>query len=453
MPNKKFHLSPRRTAPNRVRHTHDSPYSLFLTHLRAIVAHIFANFVAKSTIDHMKAILKVLSLLLYIALPFTACAAQPATTPDTTGSPVIVGAERLDEYIPLLKGKRIGLFSNHTGMVGNEHTLDVMLRNGLNVTTLFSPEHGFRGEADAGEKVASATDKRTGLPIVSLYGGKNRYPSAKTLAGIDVIVCDIQDVGLRFYTYYCTMLDLMYSAATAGKEFVVLDRPNPNGMSVDGPVLEMRYASGVGRLPIPVLHGLTLGELATMANGEGWLKDGAVVKLTVVPCLNYTHSTRYRLPVPPSPNLPDMKAVYSYPSTCFFEGTPVSLGRGTATPFTIYGHPQMTDGDYWFTPRSRPGAKTPPLLGKKCRGRNLRSMSDEAMIAQGVNLAYVIDAYNSMGRPEGFFTSFFRLLAGTDSVRRMIEAGATADEIKATWADGIAAFKARRKPYLLYPEN
>ena len=366
---------------------------------------------------------------------------------------VTVGAARTSEYLPLLKGKRVALLSNHTGMVGTEHTLDLMLRSGVNVTTIFSPEHGFRGNADAGEHVGSGKDAKTGIPIASLYDGRTRMPSKAVMDNIDIIVTDIQDVGLRFYTYYCTMVDLMNAAAAFGKEFMVLDRPNPNGMTVDGPILDMKYASGVGRLPIPTLHGMTLGELARMANGEGWLKGGKTVSLTVIPCAGYTHATRYRLPVAPSPNLPDMKAIYMYPSTCYFEATPVSLGRGTDTPFTIYGHPAMTTGDYYFTPRSRPGAKNPPQLGKKCRGHNLRSMTEEEMIAQGVDFSYIIEAYNSMGKPAKFFTSFFELLAGNADIRAMIMRGASSDEIRATWSDDVKRFRQQRRPYLLYPER
>ncbi|MDE5836982.1 MAG: DUF1343 domain-containing protein [Paramuribaculum sp.] len=384
------------------------------------------------------------NLLIYLASILWALAADAQVT---------VGAARTADYLPLMQGKKVALLSNHTGMVGDEHTLDLMLRNGVNVTTIFSPEHGFRGTADAGEHVAGGKDVKTGIPIASLYDGRTRMPAKSVMDNIDVIAVDIQDVGLRFYTYYCTMIDLMNAAARYGKEFIVLDRPNPNGMSVDGPVLDMKYASGVGRLPIPTLHGMTLGELAMMANGEGWLKDGKKVKLSVIPCTGYTHATRYRLPVPPSPNLPDMKAVYMYPSTCYFEATPVSLGRGTNTPFTVYGHPQMKAGDYYFTPNSRPGAKNPPQLGKRCRGRNLRSMSEDDMIAQGVNFEYIIDAYNAMGRPKNFFTSFFELLAGNAKIRQMIESGASAEQIRATWSDDVKAFKAKRKPYLLYPES
>ncbi|MBO4994670.1 MAG: DUF1343 domain-containing protein [Muribaculaceae bacterium] len=369
-----------------------------------------------------------------------------------TAQKVITGAERTDRYVTLLKNKKIALLSNHTGMVGNEHTLDLMLRKGLNVTTIFSPEHGFRGNADAGEHVKSSVDQKTGIPIASLYDGKTRMPSKTVMDNIDVIVTDIQDVGLRYYTYYCTMIDLMNAAAKYGKEFMVLDRPNPNGMTVDGPILDMKYASGVGRLPIPVVHGMTLGELALMANGEGWLNGKAKVKLTVIPCDNYTHSTRYRLPVAPSPNLPDMKSIYLYPSTCYFEATPVSLGRGTDMPFQIYGHPDMKGCDFSFTPKSRPGAKKPPMMDRLCHGRDLRNLTEEQMIAQGINLDYIIDAYRNLGSKPGFFTSFFERLIGVDYVRTMIAAGASASEIKARWADDVAKFKTKRAPYLLYAE-
>lgn len=366
--------------------------------------------------------------------------------------PLRTGAEQTEKYIPLLKGKRVALLSNHTGMVGDRHTLDIMLDSGINVTTIFSPEHGFRGTADAGEHVSSSVDKATGIPIASLYSGKSRYPAKSVMDSIDIIVTDIQDVGLRFYTYYCTMIDLMNASARYGKEFMILDRPNPNGMTVDGPVLDMKYASGVGRLPIPVLHGMTLGELAQMAIGEGWLTDSAVVPLTVIPVEGYTHSTRYELPVAPSPNLPDMKAVYLYPSLCFFEATPVSVGRGTDQPFHIYGHPAMKGRGYSFTPTSRPGAKNPPLLGKLCYGENLTSVPDSIIISQGVNLEYLIDAYNALGSGDRFFTSFFEKLIGNSKVRRQIEQGMSAEEIKESWQPEVEAFREQRAPYLLYPE-
>lgn len=366
---------------------------------------------------------------------------------------VRVGAAQTDKYFPLLEGRRVALFSNHTGMVGDKHTVDLMLDGGINVVTLFSPEHGFRGTADAGEHVASGIDGPTGLPIASLYEGKGkRMPAKDVMDKFDVLVVDIQDVGLRYYTYYCTMIDLMNAASVYGKDVVVLDRPNPNGMTVDGPILDMKYSSGVGRLPIPIVHGMTLGELAQMANGEGWLKDGAKVPLTVIPCEGYTHQTRYRLPVAPSPNLRTMLAIYLYPSTCYFEATPVSLGRGTDRPFEIYGHPDMKGRSFTFTPRSMAGAKNPPQKDQLCHGVDLGGMSEEEAIAQGINLEYIIDAYRDLGLGDKFFRNFFELLIGRGDIRGMIEAGKSADEIKATWAGDVARFKDQRRKYLLYDE-
>ena len=373
---------------------------------------------------------------------------------NATGNDIETGASRTEEYLPLLKGKRIALFSNHTGMVGDKHTLDIMLQNGINVVTLFSPEQGSGGTADAGEHVASGVDGPTGIPIASLYEGTGkRMPAKEVMDGLDIIVVDIQDVGLRFYTYYCTMIDLMNAAIAYGKEFVVLDRPNPNGMYVDGPILDMKYQSGVGRLPIPVVHGMTLGELATMANGEGWLKDGAKAPLTVVRCKNYTHASRYHLPIAPSPNLRTMRAIYLYPSICYFEATPVSLGRGTDFPFEVYGHPTMKGRTFEFTPRSVAGAKNPPQLNKKCHGVDLRSLDEEEIIAKGIDLEYLIDAYRDLGMGDSFFRSFFEKLIGRGDIRKMIESGKSADEIKASWGADVEKFKSQRRPYLLYPEN
>lgn len=367
---------------------------------------------------------------------------------------VTVGAARTDVYVPMLRGKRIGLLSNHSGIVGTRHTLDIMLEEGLDMTTLFSPEHGFRGTADAGEHVSGSVDKATGLPVISLYG-KQKRPSAETMNGLDAVVVDLQDVGLRFYTYYITMLNVMEAAADAEVPVYIFDRPNPNGMTVDGPVLDMKLASGVGRLPVPVVHGMTLGELARMIIGEKWLKSTHTPELTVIECLDYDHQTRYELPVAPSPNLPDMTAVYLYPSTCLFEGTVMSLGRGTPWPFSVYGHPSMTGCSFSFTPESRPGAKNPPLKGHRCFGRDLRNLDREEIIARGIDLGYVIDAYRNQGMKSlrgNFFTDFFDKLIGNTRVRRMIEQGATAEEIRSTWAGDVARFRQQRKPYLLYKE-
>jgi len=380
----------------------------------------------------------------------------PGQEVSTDDAGIVTGAEQAQVYVPMLRGERVGLFSNHTGMVGNRHTLDVLRDEGVDVACVFAPEHGFRGTADAGEHVSSGIDAKTGVRIVSLYGPGRAEAMAKAMKDVDVVVVDIQDVGLRYYTYYCTMLELMNEAARTGKRVVVLDRPNPNGMTVDGPILDMKYASGVGRLPIPVCHGMTLGELARMAVGEGWLNEGRTVELDVVPCKGYTHRSRYRLPIAPSPNLPNMTAVYLYPSVCFFEATPVSLGRGTDFPFQVYGHPDMSGCSFEFVPRSRPGAKNPPLLGKRCHGVDLRGISDDKAIAQGVNLEYVIDAYRNLNGKTGvgdkFFTSFFEKLIGRGDIRAMIEQGRSAAEIKATWADDVARFKEQRRPYLLYEE-
>lgn len=371
---------------------------------------------------------------------------------------VLVGAERPDLYLPLLEGKRVALLSNHTGLINNaqEHTLDFMLRNQINVTTIFSPEHGFRGNADAGAHVSNSTDEKTGIPIASLYNGKDSStPSPEVMARFDVIVCDLQDVGVRFYTYYITMLRLMNAAQAFDKEFVVFDRPNPIGMMVDGPILDPKLKSGVGALPIPVAHGMTLGELARMICGEGWLSGKNELKLTVIPCENYTHATRYVLPINPSPNLKSMHAIYLYPSTCYCEGTVASLGRGTDTPFEIYGHPQMKARGYSFTPRSMSGAKNPPHKNSKCNGVSLCNLPDDEIIANGVNLTYVIDAYRNTTLPKEkeFFTNFFDKLIGDSRIRTLIEQGKSAEEIKTLWADDVKQFREKRKPYLLYPEK
>ncbi len=366
---------------------------------------------------------------------------------------VVVGAARLNEYLPMIHKKRVALFSNHTGLVEGRHTLDVLLEHRVKVTALFSPEHGFRGNADAGEHVSSGKDPSTGVPIYSLYDGRSRYPSQQSMKTFDVLLVDIQDVGLRYYTYYISMMRLMEACARYGKKVVVLDRPNPNGMYVDGPILDMKYKSGVGLLPIPVVHGLTLGELARMAIGEHWLdKKTQSLDLKVIPCLHYTHGTRYTLPVAPSPNLPDMKSVYLYPSLCYFEGTVVSLGRGTDKPFRIYGHPGMVGYSFNFTPKSVPGAKNPPLLNKLCFGVDLSSLANEDIVSHKICLDYVINAYRNLNMGEKFFTPFFEKLIGVSYVRTMIMEGKSSDEIRSRWNTDVEKFKELRKPYLLYSE-
>jgi uncharacterized protein YbbC (DUF1343 family) len=362
--------------------------------------------------------------------------------------PVIVGAEAVSEYFPLLEGKRIAVFTNHTGRVGQEHLVDLLHCSGYTITAIFAPEHGFRGDADAGEKIDDGKDTKTGIPVYSLYKSKTGKPDKKIMSQIDLVLVDIQDVGLRFYTYYISMYKLMEACAENNRKMIVLDRPNPNGFYVDGPILDMKYKSGVGYLPVPVVHGMTLGELAQMINGEKWLPGKQTCDLQVIKCKNYTHSVKYRLPIPPSPNLPNMKSVYLYPSTCLFEGTTVSLGRGTAFPFQVYGSPDMKGYSFSFIPRSIPGAKNPPYLNIRCFGVDLRNIPDEEIWKAGINLNYVIDAYNQVG--ETLFTPFFQNLIGVDYVKKMIIEGRTADEIKAVWQPDLIKFKQQRKPYLLY---
>ncbi len=367
---------------------------------------------------------------------------------------VITGAESTHEYLPLLKGKKVAVLTNQTGIIKNTHLVDSLVALKVNIVSILSPEHGFRGDADAGEHVSSSVDKKTGIQINSLYDGNTGKPSVTLMKSIDVLIFDLQDVGVRFYTYLTTMAKMMEACAENNVKMIVLDRPNPIGFYVDGPILDMKYRSAVGWLPIPTVHGMTLGELAGMINGEKWLKDGIQCDLTVIKCKNYTHATMYELPVKPSPNLPNMRSIYLYPSTCYFEATPVSLGRGTDFPFQVYGHPNMKGYDFSFTPRSVPGAKFPPQLDRECFGVDLSSTpSIEEINKAGINLEYVIDAYRNLNLDDHFFRSFFELLIGRDYVRKMIKEGKSAQEIKAMWKEDVEKFKIQRKPYLLYPEN
>lgn len=391
-----------------------------------------------------------------IALSLASCATARYRRADLS-KPVVLGIERPELYMPLFEGKRVGLLSNSTAVSGpdEKHTVDILIEKGVNVKAIFSPEHGFRDFADAGEHVGDMIDKETGIYIQSLYSfGKKDVPNM--IDSVDVIAIDIQDVGLRYYTYYISMMKMMDRAIAAGKRFVVLDRPNPNGSYVDGPILDMeKHRSGVGAAPIPVVHGLTLGELALMVNAEGWLKDGKKLEdLHVVPCANYDHQRRWAINRRPSPNLRTLHSVYLYPSICYFEGTTVSLGRGTELSFEVYGHPSF-EGKcrFKFTPDAIDGAKNPRYKGQTCYGRDLRLLDDEEIIRRGVDLSYVIDAYNLMGCPgDEFFTPMFEKLIGRSYVREMIKEGKSAEEIKATWAQEVEEFKKLRRQYLLYAE-
>ena len=363
---------------------------------------------------------------------------------------VLVGASDTAQYMPLLRGKRVAVLANHTAMFSSEeHIVDMMHREGINLAGIFAPEHGFRGSIEAGAIVKNSVDERTGVAILSLYTGNKKRPSDEVMRSFDILVVDMQDVGLRFYTYYITMLQIMDACADFGQRVIVLDRPNPNGHYVDGPILDMKYKSGVGWLPIPVVHGLTMGEIATMALGEGWARP---VELTVVKCRNYDHTTHYTLPIAPSPNLPTQHSIYLYPSTCLFEGTVLSMGRGTEAPFEIYGHPDMRGYDFSFTPMPNAGSKTPPHNGVKCYGVDLRGVSDEEVWRNGVNIEYLVDAYRNLNMGNEFFKPVFEKLIGVEYVRQMILDGCSAEEIKARWSDDVACFKEQRRKYLLYAE-
>ena len=368
---------------------------------------------------------------------------------------VKTGAERVDDYIWLLQGK-VAVCGNQTSMVGNTHLVDTLLKRGVNVVKIFCPEHGFRGNAEAGAHIASGTDPKTGLPIVSLYG-KNKKPAPEQLADVDFILFDLQDVGCRFYTYISTLHYVMEAAAEKGTPVIVLDRPNPNGYFVDGPVLDTKYKSFVGMDPVPVVYGMTIGEYARMINGEGWLAGGIHCNLAVVQLQNYNHDTRYALPVPPSPNLPNAESIYLYPSLCLFEGTNISVGRGTTLPFQIYGAPLMKGGDYTFTPSPIRGvSENPPHNGKACRGYYLKDYATTHLdSANSFNLQYLITAYRQYADKEHFFTNanFFDKLAGTDQLRQQIISGMSEEEIRQSWQEDLDHFKSIRKKYLLYPEQ
>ena len=364
---------------------------------------------------------------------------------------VITGAERIRMYLPLLKDKKVGLVVNQSSLVMGKHLLDTLLEMDVKVAAIYTPEHGFRGEADAGDHIASGKDERTGIPIVSLYGDK-RKPSADDFAPVDILIFDIQDVGVRFYTYVGTLHYVMETAAETGKPVIVLDRPNPNGHYVDGNVLDTAYHSFVGMHPVPIVHGMTIGEYAQMINGEGWLSNGVHCELTVIPCLQYDHQTKYVLPVKPSPNLPNLRAVLLYPSLCLFEGTIMSIGRGTDKQFQVLGNPDFK-GDFSFTPEPKPGAHKPKLEGELCHGVDFTTINEDNIRRwRKVDLSYLVEAYSQLKDHNFFIEKSFDRLAGTDVLRKQIESGMTYDAIHATWTDPLEQFKKIRKKYLLYTD-
>lgn len=368
----------------------------------------------------------------------------------TSAQEVLVGATDTLAYLPQLEGKRVAVLANHTAMYSaDEHLVDMLHRREVNLVGIFAPEHGFRGHVEAGAKVQNSVDERTGVAILSLYNGNTQRPADEVMRSFDVLIVDMQDVGLRFYTYYISMLRMIDACADFGQKVIVLDRPNPNGSYVDGPILDMKYKSGVGWLPIPVVHGLTMGEIALMAIGEGWAKSA---ELDVVRCRNYNHRTIYELPIAPSPNLPTQHSIYLYPTTCLFEGTVVSLGRGTDAPFEIYGHPDMRNREFSFTPQPNNGSQHPPHEGKVCYGEDLRGVTNAEILSEGINLEYIVDAYRDLNIGERFFTPMFEKLIGVNYVRQMIIEGCDAKDIESRWQEDVRKFKILRTKYLLYDE-
>lgn len=354
-----------------------------------------------------------------------------------------LGAEKTNTYLPLIDTKRVAIIGNQTSMINNTHLLDSLLHLKVNVIKVFSPEHGFRGKADAGASIEDERDKETGIPIISLYG-KNKKPEKEQLEEVEVLIFDIQDVGARFYTYISTLHYIMEAAAENNIPLIILDRPNPNGHYVDGPIRENKFKSFVGMHPVPIVHGMTIGEYAKMINGENWIPKKC--NLTIIKMENYTHETPYILPVKPSPNLPNTRSINLYPSLCLFEGTNISIGRGTKYPFQHFGAPCLS-GNYNFMPKSSEGSKFPKHEDQKCFGIDLRSQD---IYLEEINLDWLINAYENCSRKEEFFNNFFDKLAGTDKLRMQIIAGKKSREIKEIWKEGLEKFKTIRKKYLIY---
>ncbi|KPM50133.1 exo-beta-N-acetylmuramidase NamZ family protein [Jiulongibacter sediminis] len=394
----------------------------------------------------MKKILLKSVLFLFLVSPI-ACKAKP----NSLNSPekIKVGAESMEEYLPLLKNKNVGLVVNHTSLVSNTHLLDTLLSRDVAVKKIFAPEHGFRGTADAGAQINNEIDSKTGLPIVSLYG-KNKKPSSAQLEGIDILIFDIQDVGVRFYTYISTLHYTIEAAAENNIPLLVFDRPNPNGHYVAGPLREEGFESFVGIDPIPVVYGLTIGELAKMINEEKWAYKSPA-ELTVIKCQGYDHNSEYSLPVKPSPNLPNDQSVYLYPSICLFEPTQISVGRGTNTQFQVIGGPDASLGEYSFTPVDMPGANNPVNEGIKCYGKDLTDIDAKNL---GFDLTYLFDFYQNFSNKKDFFTNsrFFNLLAGNSWIQEELVAGKSLEEVEARWQSDLNKFKETRKKYLLYSD-
>lgn len=418
--------------------------------------------------------MKFISLIFSLFIILTNCTAQksqPATSDQQQAIKIIPGAERINVYLPLIKGKRVGIFANQTTTVGNIHLVDTLKKLGVNIRVIFGPEHGFRGTADAGESVGTYVDQKTGVTVISLYGNK-RKPSADDLKDIDILIFDIQDVGVRFYTYISSLQDFMEAAFENSKPLMILDRPNPNGFYVDGPVLDPKFKSFVGMQPVPIVYGMTIAEYAFMIAGEKWLSEKANQKyeyylraenspdtpfhFQIIKCQNYTHNSKYILPVRPSPNLPEIQSIYLYPSTCFFEGTVFSEGRGTDKPFEVFGHPSMPKNLYSFVPKPNEGAKSSKHYYETCYGWNLHDTPEKVLneVDGRIQLKWLINAYKLFPGKDSFFlkTNHFYRLSGNDMLMQQIKDGKTEDEIRKSWQPDLEKFKAIRKKYLLYPD-
>lgn len=378
---------------------------------------------------------------------------QSQNASDGFDKDIQTGASQVKEYVNLLKGKRVAVVANHTSLIKKVHLVDTLLSLKVNVKKVFAPEHGFRGQAGAGEKVNSSVDSKTKLPVISLYGS-NLKPSRSDLEDIDIVVFDIQDVGVRFYTYISTLQYVMEACAERKIPCIVLDRPNPNGFYVDGPVLEKEFSSFVGLNPVPIVYGLTIGEYAGMVNGEGWLTDSLKCNLVIIKLKGYDHTSFYKLPVKPSPNLPNMASVYLYPTLCLFEGTMVSVGRGTDRPFQMIGYPGFERGSITFSPKSIPGVvKNPPFEGQTCKGIDLKDFSEMFIRDyKGIYLFWLKSFYKSAPEKESFFNDFFNKLAGNNELKKQIQEDLDEESIKLSWKKSLEAYKIIRRKYLLYKD-
>ncbi len=419
---------------------------------------------------HLSLMKKLLSVCIF-SINLYVGFAQPGLTSKTNSKSVITGAERTEVYFPLLKNKSVAVFANQTSVIGNTHLVDSLLASDIKVVKIFGPEHGFRGDADAGETVKDARDSKTGIPIISLYGN-HKKPTAEDLADIDVVVFDIQDVGVRFYTYISSLEYVLEACLENHKPIMILDRPNPNGFYVDGPVLDKKFKSFVGMQSVPIVYGMTIGEYSMMIAGEAWLSEKATAinkfnittqptadtpfHFTVIKCKKYDHKTKYELPVMPSPNLKQMQSIYLYPSTCFFEGTPLSEGRGTEYPFQIFGHPSLPKNLYSFTPMPNAGAKNSKCFGQKSYGWFIDGNSEAILkkLDGKINLQYFLDAYKAFPGKDSFFlkNNFINKLAGNDLFQQQVKQGLSAEAIRASWQPDLKRFKEIRKKYLLYED-